>query len=76
LWRAGTLRVVATVAARQYGGPGWLAFGLFAFGEAAIGQSLIGGYEQAVFVAVLGTAIAFEIVWYSLHHANAVAPPR
>jgi hypothetical protein len=55
-------------------GPGWLAFGLFAFGEAAVGHSLIGGYEQPVFMSVLGTAIAFEIVWYFLHHTNAVAP--
>jgi hypothetical protein len=53
-------------------GPGWLAFGLFAWGEAAVGHSLIGGYEQPVFLAVLGTAVAFEIVWYRLHHSNAV----
>jgi hypothetical protein len=55
-------------------GPGWLAFGVLAFGEAAVGHSLIGGYEQLVFMAVLGTAIGFEIVWYFLRHTNAVAP--
>ena len=49
-------------------GPGWLAFGLFAFIEAAVGHSLIGGYEQPVFIAVLGAAVAFEIVWYLVHH--------
>jgi hypothetical protein len=55
-------------------GPGWLAFGLLAFGEAAVGHSVIAGYEQPVFMAILGTAVAFEIVWYLLHHTNAVAP--
>ena len=55
-------------------GPGWLAFGVFAFIEAAVGHSLIGGYEQPVFIAVLGAAVAFEIVWYLVHHTNAVAP--
>lgn len=55
-------------------GPGWLAFGVFAFSEAAVGHSLIDGYEQPVFMAVLGTAVAFEIVWHFLRHTNAVAP--
>ena len=55
-------------------GPGWLAFGVFACSEAAVGRSLVGGHEQSVFIAVLGTAIAFEIVWYVLHHTNAVEP--
>jgi hypothetical protein len=54
-------------------GPGWLAFGLFAFGEVVVGHSVIGGYEQPVFMAVLGTAVAFEIFWYLIRHTNAVA---
>jgi hypothetical protein len=57
-------------------GPAWLAFGLFAFAEAAVGHSVIAGYEQPLFLAVLGVAVAFEIVWYLLHRTNAVAPAK
>lgn len=34
-------------------GPGWLAFGVFALVEAALGHSLIDGYEQRVFLGIL-----------------------
>jgi hypothetical protein len=54
-------------------GPGWLAFGLFAFGEAAAGQSVIAGYERPLFMAILGVAVVFELVWYFLLHTNAIA---
>jgi hypothetical protein len=54
-------------------GPAWLALSLFAFAEAGLGNSLIGGYEQPVFVAVLGIALAFEVIWQVTRHTNAVA---
>lgn len=53
-------------------GPGWLAFGLFVLVEAAIGHSLIGGYEQPVFLGILGVAVVFEVAWYRTHRTNAV----
>jgi hypothetical protein len=55
-------------------GPGWLAFALFAVVEASLGHSLIGGYEQAVFLGILGVAVVFEVWWYALHRTNAVLP--
>ena len=53
-------------------GPGWLALAVFAFVEAGVGHSMIGGNEQPFFLAVLGVALAFEAVWYLRHHTNAV----
>lgn len=53
-------------------GPGWLALSVFAFVEAGVGHSVIGGNEQVVFLAVLGVALAFEAVWYLRRHTNAV----
>jgi hypothetical protein len=53
-------------------GPGWVAFGLFAVAEAGIGHSLIGGYEQPIFLAILGVAVVFEIAWSLFHHTNAI----
>jgi hypothetical protein len=55
-------------------GPGWLAFGLFAVVEASIGHSLIQGYEQPVFLGVLGIAVMFEAAWYVVRRSNAIAP--
>jgi uncharacterized membrane protein YfcA len=52
-------------------GPGWIAFALFVFAEALVGHSLIGGYEQPVFLAILGLAIAFECVRRVARHTNA-----
>jgi hypothetical protein len=54
-------------------GPGWLAFGLFALAEASLGHSLIAGYEQPVFVGILGVAVLFELVWYAVRRTNAIA---
>jgi hypothetical protein len=54
-------------------GPGWMAFGVFALVEAIIGHSLIGGYEQPVFMAILAVAVLFEISWYLGHRTNAIA---
>jgi hypothetical protein len=54
-------------------GPGWLALSIFAFGEAGLGRSVIGGYEQPALVAVLGFALAFEAFWQLRRHTNAVA---
>jgi hypothetical protein len=55
-------------------GTGWLAIALFAFAEAGIGHSLIGGDEQLVFVAVLAIGLSFEGVWYLAYGTNAVTP--
>jgi hypothetical protein len=54
-------------------GPGWLAFGVFALVEAALGHSLIGGYEQPAFMGILAVAVIFEVTWYLLHRTNAIA---
>lgn len=56
-------------------GPGWLAFGVFALVEAGLGHSLIGGYEQPVFLGVLGPAVLFETGWYLARHTNAITSP-
>jgi hypothetical protein len=55
-------------------GPGWVGLGMSALIEASLGHSLIGGYEQDVFLGVLALAVAFEVVWYGVHRTNAVAP--
>ncbi|MGH9298455.1 MAG: hypothetical protein ACRDZT_00895 [Acidimicrobiales bacterium] len=54
-------------------GFGWLALGVFVFVEAGIGHSIIGGYEQPVFLGVLAIALIFECGWYHARHTNAVA---
>jgi hypothetical protein len=54
-------------------GPGWLAFGAFAFAEAGIGHSLIHKYEQPVFMGILGLAVFFEIGWYLARRTNAIS---
>ncbi|MGH9046800.1 MAG: hypothetical protein ACRDVW_05735, partial [Acidimicrobiales bacterium] len=53
-------------------GPGWLAFGLFAFVEAGLGHSLIGRHEQPVFLGLLGLALVFEGAWFLVRRTNAV----
>jgi len=53
-------------------GIGWLALALFAFAEAGIGHSLIGGDEQLVLVAVLAIGLIFEGIWYLARGTNAV----
>lgn len=54
-------------------GPGWLALSVFVFAESALGHSVIGGYEQPTFVAVLGIALVFEAFWRLTLHTNAIA---
>ncbi|MGH2719101.1 MAG: hypothetical protein ACRDJU_11025 [Actinomycetota bacterium] len=54
-------------------GAGWLALSVFVFAEAAIGHSVIGGYEQPVLLGVLAAALLFECGWYSARHTNAVS---
>ena len=54
---------------------GWLPLAAFAFVEAGLGRSLIGGYEQPVFIAVLALAIAFEVVWTRSQGTNAIGGP-
>ena len=53
---------------------GWLGLAPFAFLEAAIGRSLIGGNEQIVFLAVLAAGLCFEAAWYIRLGTNAVQP--
>src|SRR6266540_2835733 len=55
-------------------GAGWLALAVFAFVEAGLGHSLIGGNEPPVFLAVLGTGLVFEGAWYLVRGTNAVPP--
>jgi hypothetical protein len=43
--------------------PGWVALSILAFTGAVLGHSLIGGYEQPVFLAVLAAAVVFEVAW-------------
>lgn len=51
---------------------GWVLLGLFAFVEAAIGHSLIGGDEQPVFIAILVAGLAFEAYWKVRAGTNAL----
>ena len=51
---------------------GWLGLALLAFVGAGLGHSVIGGYEQPVFVGVFVTALAFEGVWRAARGTNAV----
>jgi hypothetical protein len=53
-------------------GVGWLALGAFTFAEASLGHSVIGGYEQPVFLGVLALALVFECAWYLAHHSYAI----
>jgi len=53
-------------------GTGWLALSGFAFVEAIMGRSVIGGNEQIVFLAVLAAGIAFEVAWRIARGTNAV----
>ncbi len=57
-------------------GTGWVGFGLFCLAEAGVGHSLIGGYEQPVFLGILAVAVAFEAGWYCAHGTNAVTVAR
>jgi hypothetical protein len=54
-------------------GGGWLALSALAFGGAVLGHSLIGGYEQPVFLAVLAAALIFEAAWRLARRTNAIA---
>jgi hypothetical protein len=53
-------------------GSGWAALGLFETAEIALGQSLIHRNEGAVFVVILGAAVAFEAFWRTRHGTNAL----
>ena len=55
---------------------GFLALSVLAFTEAALGHSLIAGYEQPVFLAVLAAGLVFEAAWRWLRGTNAVTPQR
>lgn len=51
---------------------GWFGLAGFAFAEAALGRTLIAGYEQPVFLAILAAGIGFEWAWSRTHGTNAV----
>jgi hypothetical protein len=51
---------------------GWSALGGLGLLGAAIGHSLIGGYDQLVFLGVLVLALVFEALWYRVHRTNAI----
>jgi hypothetical protein len=53
-------------------GTGWVALSGFAFVEAILGHSVIGGNEQIVFLAILAAGIAFEAGWRLTRGTNAV----
>jgi hypothetical protein len=57
---------------------GWLVLSVLAFTGAGLGRSVIGGYEQPVFLAVLAAAIAFECGWRWARGTNAITakPPQ
>ena len=57
-------------------GAGGLALAGFAFVEAALGRSLVGGDEEPVFLGVLVAALLFEGAWSLARGTNAVAPSR
>lgn len=51
---------------------GWLTLSVLAFAGAWLGHSVIGGYEQPVFLAVLAAALAFEGPWYLARGTNSI----
>jgi hypothetical protein len=51
---------------------GWAALSILAFTGAGLGRSLIGGYEQPVFLAVLAAAIVFEVAWRRARGSSAI----
>ena len=51
---------------------GWAALSILAFTEAALGRSLIGGYEQPVFLVVLAAAVVFEVAWRRARGSSAI----
>jgi hypothetical protein len=53
-------------------GVGWLGLALLAFAGAGLGHTVIGGYEQPVFLGVLVAALAFEGAWCLARGTNAV----
>jgi hypothetical protein len=53
-------------------GTGWLALSALGFAGAGIGRSLVGGYDELVFIGVLAIALAFEGLWYHARGTNAV----
>jgi hypothetical protein len=52
--------------------PGWLALSALAVTGAVLGHSLISGYEQPVFLAVLFASVVFELGWSLARGSNAV----
>ncbi|MGH9086681.1 MAG: hypothetical protein ACRDYZ_00950 [Acidimicrobiales bacterium] len=57
-------------------GTGWLVLSIFLFAESAIGHSVIGGYEQPVFLGILAAGLIFEACWFLSRSTNTVTPSR
>lgn len=53
-------------------GIGWAGLTVFAVVELFLGRSLIGGFEQMVFLGILVIAIVFEAVWRATTGSNAL----
>ena len=51
---------------------GWLGLAAFVFVEAALGRTLILGFEQPLFLAVLAAGVVFEYAWSRTHGTNAI----
>lgn len=64
-WRCRHAHCIAT-------STGWTVLAVLAFTEAGLGLSLIGGYEQPVFLAVLGAGVLFELVWSLARGSNSI----
>ena len=67
-WRCRHAHCVVTAGA-------WLPLATFAFVEAAIGRSLISGFEQPIFLGFLALGIVFEVVWQRASGSNAIGRP-
>ncbi len=57
-------------------GAGWLGLGALTAVEAAVGRSLIGGWEQVAFAGLVALALAFETAWYAWRGTNRLTAAR
>jgi hypothetical protein len=56
-------------------GPGWLLLSALGIGGAIVGHSVLGGFDQVAFFAVLVVAVVFEAAWRWAQGTNAVRRP-
>lgn len=53
-------------------GTGWVALAALGFAESGLGHSVIGGYEEPVFLGILAAGLIFEASWFVARRTNAV----